>query len=118
MKKIISSLLLGVLLGVAATQLYSRRHPRMMDPDTRFKYVVEKFNKRLHLSPEQKTQVEAILKTKREKIDALRAESKPKFEAIRQETRQEISKILNPDQIKKFEELDEEMSRRWHKRHP
>lgn len=116
-KQVIASLLLGLLLGIVAAfgalpLLHGHR-------DHHYTRMVERFSRRLDLTPEQKTQVSAILEAKRQKMDVLRAEVNPKFEEIRNSTKKEIRKILTAEQQKKFDALEARRAARrekWHKR--
>jgi Spy/CpxP family protein refolding chaperone len=80
--------------------------------------IVKRFAKRLNLTEEQKTQVAAVLEQKRAKMDAVFNEMKPKFEQVRAETSDEIRKLLNPEQQKKFAVMEAQMSERFNKRFP
>ncbi len=111
------------LLGAAAGLLLSRccaisafhRHG-----SGRFEhYLLDQFSSKLQLTEEQRGKVAAILEAKRKKVDALRAEIKPRFEEIRTSTSGEIRQLLNPDQQKKFDQLEAKWSirrKRFHDR--
>ncbi len=60
---------------------------------------------RLGLTPEQKPQVEAILKEQREAMQAARKNnaSKTDIQAIRQKTHDRLAGVLNAEQMQKFE---------------
>lgn len=112
--KLFIAVLIGVALGLGAgaTMRYYRFcHP--MDSHERTEHLLNKFSSKLDLTPEQRTQVAAILEEKRQKIDGLRSQFQPQFESVRNSTRDEIRKILNPDQQKKFDVLDAKMRARW-----
>ncbi len=80
-------------------------------------HLLQRFNTQLRLTPEQRTQVAAILETKRQKIDALRAEMRPKFEEIRTSASAEIRQLLNPTQQQRFDQLEAEWKARWERHH-
>jgi len=65
--------------------------------------LLNRFSSTVQLTPQQRTQVAAILETKRQKMDALRAEIRPRFEEIRTSTSAEIRKLLTPEQQQTFD---------------
>lgn len=67
--------------------------------------MLERFNSKLALTDEQKTKVAGIFNSKHKRMLELRNEIKPKFEELKKSTDTEIKSILNPEQIKKFEEM-------------
>lgn len=75
-------------------------------------HMLDKFGRRLQLTPDQKQKIGAILAASHEKINALRAEMRPKFEEIRKKTQEDILPYLTPEQQKKFNRMNEEMERR------
>jgi hypothetical protein len=119
--QIVVSLLLGFALGVAfghwrATE---RFHGRPRHGDMK-QHMMERFNKELGLSSGQTQQVAGIFEGKHSQMEALQTEMRPKFEALRALTEEEIRKVLNPDQQKKFEKMNTKMKERMgkHKRFP
>lgn len=67
---------------------------------------VERLAKKLDLSAEQKTKLEAIFKQQREK-----------FDAIQKETRAHMQEILSSEQMRKLDELKKKRKEKWQKRH-
>ncbi len=115
-RQALPALALGLVLGAALGRwAHWRHHPR--DPQARHARMVERFNRALDLSDQQKPKVSAILETKRRKLDALRTEAHPRFEEIRRSAKEDIRKILTQDQLPKFEKLEAEWAARWEKRH-
>src|SRR5689334_17524836 len=108
-------LLMGTVLGAVRARSMFRRPT---DPAVRQERMLKKFSSRLDLSADQRQTVGQILNTKRTKIDAIFVQMRPQFEAVRQETSDEIKKVLNPDQQKKYEALDAEMEQRFKERFP
>ena len=100
-KEIIIALLIGGGVGwFAATRNFEPCwHGRKGDR-------LEKFSRELRLSPDQKDQVKQVLETKRSQIKALREEMRPRFEEIRLSSKNEIEKILTPDQIPAFHKME------------
>lgn len=111
-----SRVLLPFLLGCifSAGVIHFKYH--YWNPQNRYQKMLDLFGKKLDLSKEQKIQISAIFDQKRQKIEALRSELKPKFDEVRANARDEIRRILRPDQIHKYEKLDREMEERRKKR--
>ena len=80
--------------------------------------MLDRFSSGLRLTPEQRTQVGALLETKRQKMDTLRAEMRPRFEEVRQSTQADIRRLLTPDQQTRFDEMEKDWQTRLKKRHP
>ncbi len=87
-KQTLAALFIGLLLGAAVGGLTVRCafHGPRLDK------MVTHLERRLDLTPEQKTQVQNIFE-----------DQKPRMREIREQTRAEIAKILTPEQREKFE---------------
>jgi hypothetical protein len=66
---------------------------------------VNKVHDYLGLDQDQRQRVNAILEEGRAEVRKLRAESRPKIEAIEEQTRARIQAVLNPNQLKRYEEF-------------
>lgn len=114
-RQVVIAFLLGSILTAAICQVRRDRWTRP-DPKTRYERMLEKFNRTLKLTGDQKIKVAAIFETQRQKIDALREETSPRFEAVRQSASVEIRQLLTEEQKLKFDEMEKkhaEMRRRW-----
>ena len=93
--------LAGGLFGFVAHGLYSqktaRAENRPPNPREFRQRYLDKLHKDLALSPEQLTQVTAILDETGERFQDLRERMNPEFEAIRQQQRGQIQALLNPE---------------------
>jgi len=67
--------------------------------------LVERLTSELQLNTEQRTQIDAILKSRRQRLDDLQHDVHARFEREQQELRDEIRKILTPEQQQQFEKL-------------
>ncbi len=116
--QIVICLLIGFAVGVLYGQWHAREHfhEHWKKEGGMRQHMLERFNKELHLTEDQKKQVAEIFDAKHPKMLALQTEMKPRFEALRNETQVEIRKILNPDQQKKFDEMNAKMEERWKER--
>jgi len=111
------SLLLGVALGTAFGHWHAEECFRAHFKRGGMKqHILERFNKELRLSAEQKAQVAAIFDAKHPQMVALQDEMKPKFEALQSSAQTEIRKILDPGQQIKFDALNTKMEARWKER--
>lgn len=104
--QIVIPLLIGFALGAGFGQWYAREnfHRRWKHGDMK-QHMMERFERELRLTADQKQQVGAIFDAKYPQMEALQAEVRPKFKALRDETQAEIRRILNPDQQKKLDEM-------------
>lgn len=111
--------LIGLLLGtlVGSPSLH-RKFKKSWDKRPHHERMLDRFASKLDLSPKQKNEMAPILQAKRVRVEALFTEMAPKFEQIRTETNSDIRKLLNPDQLEKFEALDAKMKERFKKRFP
>lgn len=66
-------------------------------------HSLEKFKKELNLSDDQVAKIQKINASYKDEKDALRS----KMDEIRNKEKAEIEKILNPEQLKKLQELKE-----------
>lgn len=99
------SLLIGFALGTAFGQWQARENFRPHWKEGGMEqHLLNRFDRKLHLSAEQKEKISAILEAKRPEMMAIHAEIQPKFEAIRNATQAEIRNVLTPDQQKKFDD--------------
>lgn len=70
----------------------------------------------LNLTDDQKTQVKEIFQEQHKKVREIMEEQrkivKPKMDALHEDTRDKLSKVLNADQMKQFDEKVAEMKER------
>jgi Spy/CpxP family protein refolding chaperone len=78
-------------------------------------HTVEMFTRELSLTPDQQNQIQAIFNDTRAKYGQLHEKLDPEYEQVRQQGRQQIRRMLTPEQLPKFEDLlrrlDEERRR-------
>jgi hypothetical protein len=100
--------ILGMVIGAAGMYSFGwytgHWHRRMGRQQ-----VVEYLQKQLSLSPSQTQQLQQIVNNMEKKESELRDQIEPQFQAIREETRAETRKILNSQQVEKFNA----MVKRW-----
>lgn len=112
-------LLLAFVLGAAAGAtgfgLYLARGGWWFGPPRpeRFQaFVLGSLARELDLKPEQRQQVEAIMRETGEEFGRLRQEIGPRFRDILARSRERIRQVLDPGQQAKFEALVDEWQRR------
>jgi Spy/CpxP family protein refolding chaperone len=109
---------LGIALGSVGTYVVTTRvlAARPQVSTARGPSHMEIFTRDLNLSPDQQTQIQAILNDTRARYADLHAKLDPEYEQVRHEGRERIRQALTPEQRPKFEELlrqmDEERRRR------
>jgi Spy/CpxP family protein refolding chaperone len=72
--------------------------------------------KELNLSATQVQQLSQIFDDGAQKIKEIQKQMDPQLQALRQENRNRIREILNPDQVKKFDELVRQIDERRRRR--
>ena len=116
-------LLLAFLLGTAAGALgfglfragMGWRHPSR-DPARFQPLVLKRLTQELDLRPEQRQQVEAILRETGQEFSRLQKDIAPRIRGIRVHSREKIRAVLTPEQQTKFEALEKEWERRAERR--
>jgi Spy/CpxP family protein refolding chaperone len=112
----ILTFVLGLIVGSAATIFYGWRagfgRPRRPDAE----HIVRFLKRDLNLDDAQTQKVGQIVRDDQEKMRQLMRQMQqqmdPQFDAVRVEGRDQIRKVLNPDQLAKFNRLVERMEAR------
>jgi len=107
---------LGAVLGYAfAHRSYAAAVPAQPTADQRRAQKREQLTREVGLTPDQQTQVIAILDQAQNEYKAIHAVSDPQIDSVRQKSREKIRRILTAEQKPKFEEfvrkMDEERKR-------
>ena len=113
-RQAVPALLLGALLGLWAGHWISRSaHEKLLSrgPDT--EHVLRKFTAELALDAKQQQDFKTVLESYRGRLQALHEDSAKRFDEVRLSMRADLSKLLSPDQQKRFQE----MQARWEARH-
>lgn len=107
----------GGLFGFVAHGLYSQKGTRAENRPSNPREFRQRYVTRLHrdlsLTPEQLTQVTAILDETGERFQELRERMSPEFDIIRQQQRARIMALLSPEQQGKYQKMLEE----WRRQH-
>ena len=99
----------GIATGIIIMNFYETRVAGMTDArDIRERGArgdVSKVHDYLGLDQQQRERVNAILEGGRSEVRQLRMESRPKIQALEENTQSRIREVLNPDQLKRYEEF-------------
>jgi hypothetical protein len=115
---------LGVAGGAAGFGAYRGRMEPWRSPEAaaRFQqHVVARLTKELGLRPDQRQQVEVVLKETGQDFIRLREEFAPRFRELRTRARDRIRSVLDQEQQAKFANVEREWERRaehWRGRGP
>ena len=106
---------LGSVLGYAFAHRSYAAAPAQLTAEQRRAQKRAQLVEEVGLTPDQQTQVVAILDQAQTEYKAIHAVSDPQIDAARQKSRERIRQILTPEQKPKFEEflrkMDEERKR-------
>lgn len=83
---------------------------------SRHKFRMESMSRRLDLTPDQRSQIEAIFAKRHEEMDAAREKCAPQMKELREKTDAEIRTLLRPNQQQKFDAYLEERKKRRRER--
>lgn len=106
-KSLLLVFLLGSVIGAGAAWWIGAYGPCANGWEP-YANMVERFSRKLDLTPDQQRAIAAVLEENRQKIKALRAEVHPKFEEIRTATRSAIRLQLTTEQQAKFDAMQAE----------
>jgi periplasmic protein CpxP/Spy len=116
---LIAALALGGLL-VATTMATAQDAPKgKKGRGQSVEQRVERLNKEVNLTDEQKTKVTALFEKENQQFRELRGDTnldpqqrREKFQAMRKENDKKLKEILKPDQWEKYQKMQEEMRQR------
>ena len=103
----------GVATGLLVPwRVLSARHDRPQGPRPKMVRILERIDHALELTPEQRPEVEAIVRASSETLDRLRRESFKAGAAEIETMNAKIQALLTPEQREKFAELQREQRER------
>ena len=97
--------LLGILAGGAGAFFYGWH---MMGPQGRVARrdrILRHMTRKLDLNSSQIDQIRAIMDDTGDKIEALRKQHRPEYESVLVEARDQMRKVMTPEQITTFNEM-------------
>ncbi|MGQ0643519.1 MAG: hypothetical protein ACT4P6_22460 [Gemmatimonadaceae bacterium] len=96
------AVLVGGALGFSADRVFGR--------DRRGERTLDMLDRRLGLSDEQRTQIDAILDERHRQSLAVYGTIKPKMDSIRLNAREQMRQVLDAEQRSRYEALLKELS--------
>ena len=114
---LLGTLVVGGALGFSADRLFTR--PGVCATSNDRSAWRDQFAKELELTPTQRVALDSILdKSHRDRaavqatirpiIDSLQASIRPRTDSVRNRARTDIAKMLNPDQLQRFQRIVKE----------
>ena len=103
----------GALAGAAGMHAFQHTHIRRFmhsEPDRQHELLLRRMNRELTLTAEQQAQLQTIMHDTREQLAQLRQRNQPDVRRIMMENRQQIEKILTPEQAVRFHRLMDRLS--------
>ncbi|HUX67104.1 MAG TPA: hypothetical protein VMV31_06420 [Terriglobales bacterium] len=105
----VSGLLLGGTLMNLAEHYWLHAHTANEYDIRQHRLIAAKMSQRLHLSPQQQSQVDAILQQTVGQYQQLEQRLAPQFDQLRQQDRDHLRAILNPQQRVEFDTIVREV---------
>lgn len=117
---LVALFVVGGALGFASGALYAFRHPWAPFGHKMGKTVIiDRLDRELHLSPEQRVKVQAVLERNFAELRKRREAARVEMKASRDSTQQAIEVLLDPVQKEKYRRIIDRMQARWgHSRSP
>lgn len=110
---VIAAFIAGLFVGVAGDRLWLFRHGRLFPPrhvgGFAARRIVDRLDHDLHLTPQQKTQVQQIIDRHHVRIDSLMTGVRPQIRLELDAANGEIEKLLTPEQRDKFKKMQMRM---------
>ena len=95
----------GLFMGVAGDHLFFLHRHEGRRGGFGTKQIVDRLDRELHLTSQQKTQIQAVLDRHRARIDALMSTVRPQMRQEIDAGNAEIEKFLTPQQREQFQHL-------------
>ena len=95
----------GLLIGVAGDHLFFIHRHEMRRGQFGARQIVDRLDRELHLTSQQKTQMQGILDRHRARIDTIMGTVRPQMRQEIDAGNAEIDKLLTPEQRVQFQHL-------------
>jgi hypothetical protein len=104
---VIAAFIAGLFVGMAGDRFYLFHHGRLFASRREFAAhrIVDRLDRQLHLSAQQKTEVQAIVDGHRRRIESLMTGVRPQIRQELDAANAEIDKILTPQQREQFKKF-------------
>lgn len=101
---ILATFVAGALLGAVLDRVWLfARGPHPPHPPAAF--IVDRLDRRLHFTPDQRKQVLLIIERRQENIGLIWASVRPRVRQEIDQTNAEIERVLTPEQRKEFDKI-------------
>ena len=107
---VLAIFVLGFVAGALTITAYNAGRGRFASEGRRDHY--EQMLDRLHLTAEQRPQVEQIMKDSRTELIKMRRESEPRFAELRRQTDERLQAVFTTQQWEQWQQMGTEMRRR------
>lgn len=108
---VIVAFVAGLLVGVAGDRFYLRRLFPHRVVEFAARHIVDRFDRELHLSPQQRVEIQGILDRHRVRMQSIMSSVRPQMRQEIEAANAEIEKVLTPEQRAEFAKM------RMHIRH-
>lgn len=116
---VLAALIVGALIGVAGDHLFLIHRHELLRREFAPHRIVERLDRELHLNAQQKSAIQHILDTHRQRMDAIMSNVRPQMRQEIEAGNAEIEKVLTPEQRLEFQHLKMRMPpRRGPRREP
>jgi Spy/CpxP family protein refolding chaperone len=95
----------GLFIGVASDHLWFIHRHEMRRGQFGGRQIADRLDRELHLTSQQKTQIQAILDRHRARIDSIMSTVRPQMRQEIDAGNAEIEKLLTPEQREQFQHL-------------
>ncbi|HEY8133535.1 MAG TPA: hypothetical protein VII12_16785 [Thermoanaerobaculia bacterium] len=106
---VIVAFIAGLFVGIAGDRFYLLHHGRLFPSrgmrDFAAHRIVDRLDRELHLSAQQKTQIQQIIDRHRLRIDSLMTGVRPQVRQELDAANAEIDKLLTPQQQEQFKKM-------------
>jgi len=102
---VLAALIVGVLLGVAGDHLFLIHRHELFHREFEAHRIVDRLDRELHLTAQQKSQIQRILDTHHQRMHDIMSNVRPRMRQEIEAGNAEIEKILTPQQREQFQHL-------------
>jgi Spy/CpxP family protein refolding chaperone len=102
---VVVALVAGLFIGVAGDHLFFLHRHEGRRGQFGARQIADRLDRELHLTPQQKTQIQGILERHRARIDAIMSTVRPQMRLEIDAGNSEIEKLLTPQQREQFQHL-------------
>jgi uncharacterized membrane protein len=100
---VMATFLLGAFSGGLVTYIVQQQQAKQTTT------VLDEVDRRVVMQPEQRIQVEAVLRDARQQYKNLKLQHRPEFDAVRESARGKIRSLLNAEQQARFDQYVKEL---------